>query len=98
MEAIERLRFLASFGLPSAGKIKGGEKTQPFNRFHSHPATSTSSSSSSLSRSVALNDVVEGVVVVPGRFGESRSFSNQVTHFAFLEHELLLKIIDYLKS
>ena len=98
MEAIERLRFLASFGLPSTGKIKGGEKTQPFNRFHSHPATSTSSSSSSLSRSVALNDVVEGVVVVPGRFGESRSFSNQVTHFAFLEHELLLKIIDYLKS
>ena len=37
MEAIERLRFLTSFGLPSAGKIKGGEKTQPFNRFHSHP-------------------------------------------------------------
>ena len=36
MEAIERLRFLASFGPPSTGKRKGGEKTQPFNRFHSH--------------------------------------------------------------
>ena len=39
MEAIERLRFLASFGLPSNGKRKGGKKTQPFNRFHSHPGT-----------------------------------------------------------
>ena len=37
MEAIERLRFLASFGPPSTGKRKGGEKTQPFNLFHSHP-------------------------------------------------------------
>ena len=37
MEAIERLRFLASFGPPSTGKRKGGKKTQPFNRFHSHP-------------------------------------------------------------
>ena len=39
MEAIERLRFLASFCPPSTGKRKGGEKTQPFNRFHSHPGT-----------------------------------------------------------
>ena len=37
MEAIERLRFLASFGPPSTSKRKGGEKTQPFNCFHSHP-------------------------------------------------------------
>ena len=39
MEAIERLRFLASFGPPSTGKRKRGEKTQPFNRFHSTPGT-----------------------------------------------------------
>ena len=41
MEAIERLRFLASFGppVPGTGKRKGGEKTQTFNRFHSHPGT-----------------------------------------------------------
>ena len=37
MEAIERLRFLSSFGLPITGKRKGGQKMQPFNRFHSHP-------------------------------------------------------------
>ena len=37
MEAIERLRFLASFGPPSTGKRKGGQKTQPFNGFHSLP-------------------------------------------------------------
>ena len=37
MEAIERLRFLASFGPPGTGKKKGGKKMQPFNRFHSHP-------------------------------------------------------------
>ena len=36
MEAIERLHFLASFGPPSTGKRKEGEKTQPFNRLHSH--------------------------------------------------------------
>ena len=43
MEAIERLRFLASFGPPSTSKRKGGEKTQPFNRFHSHPGIFRSS-------------------------------------------------------
>ena len=37
LEAIEGLRFLASFPLPSTGKSKGGKKTQPFNRFASHP-------------------------------------------------------------
>ena len=44
MEAIERLHFLASFDPPSTGKRKGGEKTQPFNRFHSHPGTFSSRS------------------------------------------------------
>ena len=39
MEAIERLRFLASFPLPGTGKRAGGEKMQPFNRFASHPVT-----------------------------------------------------------
>ena len=38
MEAIERLRFLASFGPPSTGNGKGGEKMQPFNRSHSRPS------------------------------------------------------------
>ena len=38
-DGIERLRFLASFHLP--GKREGGEKTQPFNRFVSHPVIST---------------------------------------------------------
>ena len=37
LEAIERLRFLASFPLPGTGKREGGEKIQPFNRFASHP-------------------------------------------------------------
>ena len=46
MEAIERLRLLASFGPPSTGKRKGGEKTQPFNRFHSHHGTLKSKSMS----------------------------------------------------
>ena len=36
MEAIEGLRFLASLPLASTGRTEGGEKTQPFNRFHSH--------------------------------------------------------------
>ena len=36
MEAIEGLCFLASFGPPGTGKRKGGEKMQPFKRFHSH--------------------------------------------------------------
>ena len=35
MEAIEGLCFLASLPLASTGWTKGGEKTQPFNRFHS---------------------------------------------------------------
>ena len=39
LEAIERLRFLASFPLPGTGKREGGEKTQPFNCFASHPFT-----------------------------------------------------------
>ena len=39
MEAIEGLCFLASFGPPGTGKRKGGEKTQPFNCFDSHPGT-----------------------------------------------------------
>ena len=39
LEAIERLHFLASFPLPGTGKREGGEKTQPFNRFASHPVT-----------------------------------------------------------
>ena len=39
-EAIERFRFLASFPLPDTGKREGGEKTQPFNRFASHPVMS----------------------------------------------------------
>ena len=39
MEAIEGLHFLASIGPPGTGKRKGGEKMQPFNRFHSHPGT-----------------------------------------------------------
>ena len=38
-EAIERLRFLASFPLPGTSKREGDEKTQPFNRFASHPVT-----------------------------------------------------------
>ena len=33
MEAIERLRFL----VPGTVEREGGEKTQPFNRFPSHP-------------------------------------------------------------
>ena len=39
LEAIERLCFLASFPLPGTGKREGGKKTQPFNRFASHPVT-----------------------------------------------------------
>ena len=35
MEAIEGLRFLASLPLAGTGRIEGGEKTQPLNRFHS---------------------------------------------------------------
>ena len=35
MEAIEGLRFLASYSLAGTGRTEGGEKTQPFNRFHS---------------------------------------------------------------
>ena len=35
MEAIEGLRFLASLPLAGTGQTKGGEKSQPFNRFHS---------------------------------------------------------------
>ena len=34
---MERLRFLASFPLPGVGKREGGEKTQPFSGFASHP-------------------------------------------------------------
>ena len=37
MEAIEGLHFLVPFGPPGTAKRKGGEKMQPFNRFHSHP-------------------------------------------------------------
>ena len=33
--AIEGLRFLASLPLAGTGRTEGGEKTQPFNRFHS---------------------------------------------------------------
>ena len=33
--AIEGLRFLASLHLAGTGQTEGGEKTQPFNRFHS---------------------------------------------------------------
>ena len=36
MEAIEGLRFLASLPLAGTGRTEGGEKTQPFKRFHSH--------------------------------------------------------------
>ena len=39
MEVIEGLRFLASLPLAVTGRTEGGEKTQPFNRFHSHPGT-----------------------------------------------------------
>ena len=35
MEAIEGLRFLSSLPLAGTGRTEGGEKTQPFNRFHS---------------------------------------------------------------
>ena len=35
MEAIEGLRFLASLPLAGIGQTEGGEKTQPFNPFHS---------------------------------------------------------------
>ena len=35
-EAIERLRFLASFPLADTGKREEGEKTQPFNRSPPH--------------------------------------------------------------
>ena len=35
MEAIEGLRFLSSLPLAGTGQTEGGEKTQPFNRFHS---------------------------------------------------------------
>ena len=35
MEAIEGLRFLASLPLAGTGRTEGGEKTQPFKRFHS---------------------------------------------------------------
>ena len=35
MEAIEGLRFLASLPLAGTGRTEGGEKTQPFNHFHS---------------------------------------------------------------
>ena len=37
LEAIERLHFLASFPPPCTGKREEGKKTQPFNRFASHP-------------------------------------------------------------
>ena len=46
MEAFEGLRFLASFGPPGTGKNKGGKKTQPFNRFQSHPGIMPSMSNS----------------------------------------------------
>ena len=42
MEAIEGLRFLASLPLAGIGRTEGGEKTQPFNRFHSRLFTSIS--------------------------------------------------------
>ena len=48
MEAFEGLRFLASFGPPGTGKRKGGEKTQPFNHFHSHPGIRLSQRKSTL--------------------------------------------------
>ena len=35
MEMIEGLHFLASLSLAGNGRTEGGEKTQPFNRFHS---------------------------------------------------------------
>ena len=35
MEVIEGLRFLASLPLAGTGRTEGGEKTQPFKRFHS---------------------------------------------------------------
>ena len=35
MEVIEGLRFLASLPLAGTGRNEGGEKTQPFKRFHS---------------------------------------------------------------
>ena len=35
MEAIEGLHFLASLPLAGTGRTEGGEKMQPFNRFHS---------------------------------------------------------------
>ena len=35
MEAIEGLCFLASLPLAGTGRTEGGEKMQPFNRFHS---------------------------------------------------------------
>ena len=35
IDAIEGLRFLASLPLAGTGRTEGGEKTQPFNRFHS---------------------------------------------------------------
>ena len=38
-EAIERLRFLASFRLAGTGQREGGEKTQPFNHFQSRLGT-----------------------------------------------------------
>ena len=42
MEAIEGLRFLASLPLAGTGRTKGGEKTQPFNHFHSRLFTHSS--------------------------------------------------------
>ena len=35
MEVIEVLRFLSSLPLAGTGRTEGGEKTQPFKRFHS---------------------------------------------------------------
>ena len=35
MEVIEGLRFLASLLFAGTGRTEGGEKTQPFKRFHS---------------------------------------------------------------
>ena len=45
MEAIEGLHFLASLSLAGTGRIEGGKKTQPCNRFRSRLFMSTQANS-----------------------------------------------------
>ena len=60
-EAIEGLRFLAFLPLYRTGRTEGGEKMQPFNRFHSRLFTT--------SICFFADDRTVSVCLIPSRFG-----------------------------